>query len=319
MEPIDFRDIEYVMAVYDEKNFSRAARKCYISQPSLSKIIRRFENNLGTTLFDRTTSPIRITPAGEVIYGYLRELEALHGKLEKYCDTLRLTHQSDLTIAAPSFFCTYVLPPIVADYEKVCPGFQIKLVECNDSDGRDFLRAGIANVGITADGTIPLGLEQDVLLREQLVLAVPRKFAVNEGLEDCALTDRDLLEKGPALMEKPCVPIQRFAAEPFLMLRHGNDMRRRVTKIFQDSGIFPKITMELDQLLTAYYLAAAGQGVAFVRASTSYYTGGSESLYYYKIAHADTTRPVYLLFSAAAGLTAQQRNFMDYLRAYPLP
>lgn len=319
MEPVDFRDIEYVLAVYAEKNFSRAAEKCYISQPSLSKIIRRFERNLGTALFDRSSFPLKITPSGEVIYGYLLELQATHEKMEKYCDTLRLTNQSDLTIAASTFFCTYVLPPIVAEYQNEHPSFQIKLVECNDNDCRDFLKSGIANIGITANDFFPLGLENEVLRNEQLVLAVPSSHEINRGLEEYALTGTDLAKKSPDFFSKPCISIQHFASEPFLMLRHGNDMRRRVMNICQDVGIYPNITMELDQLLTAYYLAAAGQGIAFVRSSIPFYTGSTTSLNFYKIDHTDTTRPIYLLHSSSTHFTPQQMDFVRFLKAYPLP
>lgn len=319
MEPVDFRDIEYVMAVYAEKNFSRAAEKCYTSQPSLSKIIRRFEKNLGTTLFDRSTFPLKITPSGEVIYGYLLELQAVHDKMEKYCDTLRLTNQSDLTIAASTFFSTYVLPPIVSEYQKQHPDFRIKLVECNDNDCRDFLKSGIANIGITANDFFPLGLESEVLKNEQIMLAVPSSHEINRGLEEYALTGTDLAEKSEDFFRKPCISIQAFAAEPFLMLRHGNDMRRRVMNICQDAGVYPNITMELDQLLTAYYLAAAGQGIAFVRSSIPFYTGSTASLNFYKIDHTDTTRPIYLLRSSSALFTPQQTDFVNYLKAYPLP
>lgn len=66
MEPIEVRDMLYILAVCEERSFSRAAEKYYISQPALSKIVKRVEGNLGVRIFDRGLVPIRITPEGAV-------------------------------------------------------------------------------------------------------------------------------------------------------------------------------------------------------------------------------------------------------------
>ncbi len=319
MEYIDLRDIESVMAVYEARSFSRAAEKCYISQPALSKTVRKVEKNLGIALFDRSTSPLKVTPAGEVIIGYLCELQNIHGKMERYCDALRMTDRSDLTIAAPSFFCTYTLPPIISDYRKEHPDYNIKLVETNDNDLKEFLNAGIADIGISVNDLFLPGLEGSVLKEEQIVLAVPRDLAVNRGLESCALTYEDMTDPHGGFRKKAGVSVRRFEKEPFLMLRQGNDMRRRAMKICQDAGVFPNIVMELDQLLTAYYIASAGQGIAFVRSCIPYYTGRSDKLCFYKIDHPETVRPVFIYSAKSTMLSEKQRDFVEYLKAYPLP
>ena len=55
---------EYVYAVYEEKSFSKAAQKLYITQPALSTAIKKVEKKIGTPIFDRSTSPIGLTPGG---------------------------------------------------------------------------------------------------------------------------------------------------------------------------------------------------------------------------------------------------------------
>ena len=58
------KGMDYVYAVYQEKSFSKAAEKLYISQPALSNTIKKVEKELGLQLFDRSSSPVRATPAG---------------------------------------------------------------------------------------------------------------------------------------------------------------------------------------------------------------------------------------------------------------
>ena len=64
MEAVEFREMELILAVSEERSFTRAAEKNYISQPALSKIVRRVEKNLGAAVFDRGSSPLRVTPEG---------------------------------------------------------------------------------------------------------------------------------------------------------------------------------------------------------------------------------------------------------------
>lgn len=319
MEPIEFRDIAYVMAVYEERSFSRAAGKLFLSQPALSKVVRRVERNLGFAVFDRGSVPLTVTPEGEAVIEYFRRLQEVRGEMEQCCEHLRRQRKCDLTVVAPSFFCTYVLPPIVSAFQAENPDYEIKLMEANDSDLREFLKAGIADLGISVDGDIPAGLEFCELKKETVVLAVPADYQVNRGLESCAL-GREELESGRLQsLEVPGVSMERFSEERFLLLKRGNDMHQRGLKICRDAGFTPRIVMELDQLLTAYYLAEAGEGVAFIRASIPHYTGFSDRLCFYKIDHPETVRSIYVLRNRGVKPTKKQSLFLEYLKTYPLP
>ena len=77
MEAVEFREMELILAVSEERSFTRAAEKNYISQPALSKIVRRVEKNLGAAVFDRGSSPLRVTPEGERFLGFFRQMQAL--------------------------------------------------------------------------------------------------------------------------------------------------------------------------------------------------------------------------------------------------
>lgn len=70
------RDREYVYAVYQERSFSRAAQRLFISQPALSSKVKKVEERVGAPLFDRSTNPIRLTPAGKC---YVEAVEQVMG------------------------------------------------------------------------------------------------------------------------------------------------------------------------------------------------------------------------------------------------
>jgi len=63
---MDYKQYDYVLTIAEEKSFSKAAKRLFISQPSLSQYINRLEQHLGVSLFDRSTSPLGLTYEGQL-------------------------------------------------------------------------------------------------------------------------------------------------------------------------------------------------------------------------------------------------------------
>lgn len=316
MEPVEFREMDMILAVSEELSFTRAAEKIFISQPALSKIVRRVERNLGTAVFDRGSSPLRVTPEGERILEYFRRMRAVRDEMERYCGELRRHSGASLTVGAPSFFCTYVLPPAVSAWQMERPDCAVRLVEANDAELRSLLAAGAIDAGLTVESEVPPGIEPVVLQREHVILAVPRECAVNRRLKQFALTPEALRMETLGAGAAPAVPVSEFAAEKFLFLKEGNDIRARGLKICRDAGFEPQIVMELDQLLTAYRLAEAGLGITFVRAAIPCCAGFSSDLCLYRIDHPDTVRDVRALYSPAGKAAPLRAAFVEFLRSF---
>ncbi|MBP5211738.1 MAG: LysR family transcriptional regulator [Pyramidobacter sp.] len=313
MEAVGFREMELILAVSEERSFTRAAEKNYISQPALSKIVRRVERNLGAAVFDRGSSPLRVTPEGERFLDYFRRMQALRHDLENYCGELRRRGRNSLTVGAPAFFCAYMLPSIVSDFQAQSPDFAVKLIETSDAELRELLLAGVIDAGLTVEKDLPPELNSFVLKTETIALAVPRGNPIVEKLRGMELSE-DVLLSGEIDGEGvPRVSMKEFAGESFLFLKEGNDIRERGLRICRDAGFEPKIAMELSQLLTAYHLAESGLGVTFTRASIPYYAGISPDLRLYAIDHPDTRRQIRAVFSAKSRSEALPA-FADFLR-----
>lgn len=316
MEPVEFREIALILAVGETLSFTRAAEKTYISQPALSKIVRKVEKNLGAAIFDRSSSPLRITSEGQRFIEYFRRLEQVQNELKKYCENLRCQKRPDLVIGAPSFFCTYVLPSLVSSFQMKHPDFTSKLIESNDDELRELLRAGVINLALTVEKNMPAELKSFDLIRESIILAVPRANPINVRLQDSVLHENDL-HGGLVNEDAPCVSIREFASERFLFLKPGNDIRNRGIKICHEAGFEPQIVMELDQMLTAYYLAEAGLGITFIRASIPHYAGFSPDLCLYRLDYPDTQRHIRVIFNEKSLANGQQKKFIAYLRSCP--
>ncbi|MBP6243049.1 MAG: LysR family transcriptional regulator, partial [Chromatiaceae bacterium] len=80
---MNLRDIKYILAVADTRHFGRAADRCFVSQPTLSGQIKKLEEELGVTLFERTNRSVDITPIGEAILGHARLLQEQANAIER--------------------------------------------------------------------------------------------------------------------------------------------------------------------------------------------------------------------------------------------
>lgn len=105
-----FRGMRYVYEVYLERSFSRAARKLYISQPSLSAAVKKEENEAGFAIFDRSTSPLQLTELGQK---YIRTVEALmhiEAEFQNDIENINGLRSGSLCIGGTNLFASFILP-----------------------------------------------------------------------------------------------------------------------------------------------------------------------------------------------------------------
>ena len=82
------KHMQYVLTVLKEGSFTNAAKKLYVSQPSLSQIIKTAESNLGAPIFDRSTDPITLTPAGQLYVEAARQVTTISTNLRKQVEEM---------------------------------------------------------------------------------------------------------------------------------------------------------------------------------------------------------------------------------------
>ena len=112
---------EYVYAVYEEKSFSKAAQKLYITQPALSTAIKKVEKKIGTPIFDRSTSPIGLTPGGEVYIDAIEKLFALEQNTLNQLNNLNGLLAGKLSVGGTIFFTSFVLPGVLSEFSHRYP------------------------------------------------------------------------------------------------------------------------------------------------------------------------------------------------------
>lgn len=239
---MNLRQLQYAVMLAQVRNFSQVAQELSISQPALSKQIIALETELGIKLFDRNSTPLKLTQAGEFFIPRARELLFEEEMLIKTLDRFKAGEFGKLSIGVAPFRSLYLMPLVVQALKERYPQLQLSLAEYGRSqllkglnDGQyDFI---ITNLPVEDDQLEAIPLEKDTL-----VLAVP----------NCLL---HLLE--PAQNEQ-LADLSRCSRLPFAVLSQGQEMRTLFDKLCRISGIYPNIYVEVVGISTAWTMAQSG-------------------------------------------------------------
>ena len=255
------KEQDYIYEVYLERSFSKAAKKLFVSQPALSMTVRKVEEKLGITIFDRSSTPLSLTDEGKIYIDALEEIRLVEQSLkDRLSDMAELKH-GHVTVSGENFVSSFILPEVLMQFSRKYSGINVELVESNSPDLRQLLLSESIDLLVAHDFDNTL-YEARELFEEQVLLAVPCDFSVNNQLKKYSMTAEDI--KNGIHKKKPAVNLSKFSNEEFLILRQGNDMCRRAMLLCEEAGFQPNTRIKLDQLITAYNLSCAGMGLTFV-------------------------------------------------------
>lgn len=301
-------EMVYVYEVYRQRSFTRAAQALYISQPSLSQMIRKAEARIGATLFDRSTSPIALTEAGCAYIRAAEQILQIESDFRQYLDDAERCVTGVMTLGGTTLFTSYVLPPLLSAFSERYPGVELRLNEAHTARLKGDLQEGMLDFAIDNCEFDPAVYESQLLKQEQVILAVPRSLPVSAETEKYRLTAAEL-----ACGHAPRVPLSLFADVPFLLLKEGNDTRNRAEQLCAQAGFTPHIRLQLDQQLAAYNLAGYGLGATFISDTLALSAPPDERLVYYRIDSPHVERSIRLFYKRTRVLTAPMRALLDML------
>ena len=302
-------EMNYVYEVYRQRSFTKAAQALYIAQPSLSQMVRKAEARIGAPIFDRSTSPIGVTELGRAYIRAAEQVLQIEADLQQYLDDTEKCLTGALTLGGTTFFTSYVLPPLVSAYSERYPGVELRLHEAHTGQLKQELQEGTLDFALDNTLLDPAIYEAVEIQTEQVILAVPRALPVNEKAAAFRLSAKELPQAGA-----PCVPLELFADTPFLLLKEGNDTRRRAEQLCAQAGFEPKIRLALDQQLAAYNLAGYGLGAAFISDTLALSAPPDERLCFYRIDSPDAVRTISLFYKRTRALTAPMRAMLTMLK-----
>ena len=305
-----FKWKNYVYEVYKEKSFSKAAHNLYISQPYLSAKIKAIEEELGAPIFDRSTTPIRLTAVGEVYIKAAEDISKIEEQVESYVNNMNTLRVGHLSIGASNVFAAYALPGIITEYKNKYPEVDVRLTEGNTAALEEMLSQNSLDMVIDNNHYDSALYDRELYSKEMILLAIPKKFDICREIEKYSISEEALRTGAYLSSEFPTVPLEKLKDIPFIMLAPGNDTRIRGDKLCFEAGFRPKIILELNQQATAYMTASTEMGATFVSDILAAGLPIQSTLLYFKLSGDAARRNVYFYYKKRKFKTKAMEEFV---------
>jgi len=249
---INFRLIRHLwlfLAVAEEQNFGRAAKRLGMSQPPLSEQIQVLEQALKVTLFERSRRGAKLTPVGAAILPAVRKFAEQLERLELAVEEAVAGQSGMLTIGAISTAMFDVLPGLIDRLKQQYPHLTVSVREIDSVEAVPALEAGDIDLAFARlDGDLGPAVQSLPLLEDRLMVALPSDHP---------------------LAARTRISLSSLASEPLVMFS------RKVSPVYFDnliatcraSGFSPRVLHEVRSVASQIAFVSCGQGIALVPAS----------------------------------------------------
>lgn len=283
--------MEYVYTVYEEKSFSAAAKKLFMTQPALSASVKKVESELGLPIFDRSHTPLRLTDAGRAYIEAAEKIFQIQKNLQRFVNDLAELESGNLVIGGTNFVTACFLPRLIKQFNEQYPNIHISVIESSSAELFAGLKQGTIDLVIDSGECNTKEFESLTFFTDRIMLAVPKPFAPKS---EKAFSQQEIIANKHLQAGAATAHLQEFQGIPFLLLGKGNDMYRRTMEIFREAEFSPHVRLYLNQLMTAYHMAAAGLGATFLTDTLIRMAAPNDMLNYYLLDHPLLEREIFI-------------------------
>lgn len=216
---MDLHRLEVFCKVYEMKSFSRGAKACMLSQPTVSEHIRYLETFLEVQLFDRLGRQVVPTRAGEILYDYARRMLNLRREATRTLESYRGKMSGELELGGSTIPGQYILPSLIGKFKQNFSDIRIKLVIADTMNITNMVLESSLELGVVGARIKNSKLEFDRLFDDELVLAISPKHQ---------------------WAERSSVSLNELAYVPFIMREQGSGTRMMMLQILEQANFDPQ-------------------------------------------------------------------------------
>jgi DNA-binding transcriptional LysR family regulator len=281
-----------LVAVAQEKSFSRAAERLHRTQPAISQAIRRLETEIGEPLFDRSSKDGTMTPPGRVLFELAQQMINLRHGAHAAIRELKGLHRGKLSLSANEYTVMYLMP-LLPVFRARHPHIKVDVKRSLASRISSEILARETEIGIVSFKPNDPSITAVPVLTDELALIVPTNHP---------------------LAGKKIVSVRELGAESFVAHNVPSPYRERVVRTFEKYRTPLNISMELPTLEAIKRFVEAGMGVALVPRLTAHMEIARGQVAALVVREMKLERKLYLVYRKGATLSHAARAFLRVAR-----
>ncbi len=289
---MEMSQLETFLAVAEERSFSRAAQRLHRTQPAVSQAIRKLEETVGETLFDRASRDGALTAAGGLLREYALRLMALRREAASALDELKNLERGRLQLAANEYTCMYLLPAIDA-FRRAHPHVTVHVHRMLASRIPEELALRSFEIGVVSFRPDPALFRTIAVYGDSLALVVSPEHG---------------------LARAGHVPITDLGKETFIAHNVTSPLRRKVIETFQRYRTPLNMEIDLPTIEAIKRFVAMGNGVALVPHLTVAHELEMGELVRVKVDELEIKRVLRLVHRKNVTLSHAAEGFLEVVR-----
>jgi|GEM_PF-6503840 len=247
---MQFKDIEYVLAVGEKENFTKAAESLFVSQPAVSKAVSSLEKELKIQLFTKQDGRVIYTDAGRIFAGYGKIILATRGELLNKMEDIRLSRIGKVCLGLSPFYSNVFMADIITQFSDKYPEVELNvlglhsegLLEAASADKLDMI---MTSMQISND------VMDSVSLFDEYLIVV-----MNENDPLC----REFTRNNKHVLDPDS--LKRLDGQDYVSTPAGRNLTAYISELFHQMSIAPHKTVESPSTETAIKLVELGSGFA---------------------------------------------------------
>jgi DNA-binding transcriptional LysR family regulator len=289
---MDINQLEVLIAVANERGFSRAADKLYRTQPAISQAIRRLEEEVGEPLFDRSSKDGTLTASGQVLLKYAQQIMNLRRDAKLAVKELKDLQRGKVTLGANEYTVMYLLP-VISVYRVRHPHIKIEVKRDLASRIPSEVLKRDVEIGIVSFRPNDPALQTVPVATDELALIVSPLHP---------------------LAGKKIVSVRELGVESFIAHNVRSPYRERVVQTFEKHRTPLNISMELPTLEAIKRFVEQGMGVALVPRLAAQAEIERGQIVALTVREMRLERKLYLIYRKGAKLSHAARAFLNVAR-----
>ena len=294
---MEFKQLEAFVAVVDYGSFSEAARKLYLTQPTISAHVRSLEEELHTKLILRTTKKTTITTRGYQLYdSAVRMLEIRNNLLENFTGVQK--HMIDL--AASTIPSSYLLPEILASFGKTHPDIYFHSIQADSAESINRVLDGTVDLALVGQNTCDETCVYLPFCQDELVIATP---ITNHylGLQNKTVTFED------------------FIKDPIIIREKGSGTKKEMDLFLEQIGVTPSdlnVIARMNDLEGIKKSIVNGLGISILSARSAIDLQKTKQILLFPLEESAHKRTFYIVYSKNRILKPHVRQFIQFVQNF---
>ena len=291
---MDLFQLEAFVTIVREGSFSKAAKALYRTQPAVSQIVKRLEDEIGQSLFDRSSRRGVLTDAGQVLLEHAERLMNFKDQALSALNDVRHLRSGRLIISCNELTCLYLLP-LLHEYRRLHPAVRVSVRRGLASRIPGEVRDYGADLGVVTYQPTDVELQSVVVYRDQLAFVVP---------------------PGHRFVGRREVGIKDLGAEHFVAHHVSSPYRARVVDTFRKRRVTLQMPIEMPTIDAIKKFVAAGHGVALLPAIAVEGELAREELVRIHVPELAFERPVRLVYRKGGSVSHAAAAFLTVAEAH---